>query len=91
MSSGGRWKVKDAEIKLIWKERPNEVFGFVYFFPFFFCWSWFSPIATAPVGVSMLPGHLLWTLMRVPQPRDPLRNSVVCKEQRPGPLWHRGS
>ena len=62
------------------------------FFSFFsFCWQWFPPIATAPVGVSMLPGHPLWALFRVPRPRDPLGNSVVCKEQRPGPLWHRGS
>ena len=90
VSSGGRWKVTDAEIKLIWKEWTKEVFGLVYFYCFF-CWQWFSPIATAPVGVGMLPGHPLWALFRVPRPRDPLGNSVVCKEQRPGPLWHRGS
>ena len=46
----------------------------------FFCWQRFSPIATAPVGVSMLPGHPLWALFRVPRPRDPLGNSVACKE-----------
>ena len=60
VSSGGRWKVTDAEIKLIWKEWTKEVFRLVYFllfflffllakvFPHSYCTSWCEYATRAP-------------------------------------------